>query len=169
MKQRGKLCISQWVLSLSHVQLFVTPRTAACQASRSFTVSLSLLKFMSLESMMWSNHLIFYCPFLLSSAFPSIGVFSNELALYIRWPVLESQLQHQSFQWTFRLVSFRMDWFDLLAIQGTLKSVLQHHSLKAAILWCPAFFMVQLSHPYMTTRKTIAWNVELEFSQSGYS
>ena len=97
--------------------------------------------------------------FLLLSIFPSIGVFSNELALYIRWPVLESQLQHQSFQWTFRLVSFRMDWFDLLAIQGTLKSVLQHHSLKAAILWCPAFFMVQLSHPYMTTGKTIAFTI----------
>ena len=170
MKQRGKLCISQRVLSLSHVQLFVTPRTAACQASLSFTVSLSLLKFMSLELMMWSNHLIFYCPFLLSSAFPSIGVFSNELAFHIRWP------KYWSFSFSISpsnehsgLVSFRMDWFDLLAIQGTLKSVLQHHSLKAAILWCPAFFMVQLSHPYMTTRKTIAWNVELEFSQSSYS
>ena len=113
---------------------------------------------MFIESVMPSNHLILYCSlFLLLSIFSSIRVFSNEPVLRIRWPeVLELQLQHQSFQWTSGLISFRIDWFDLLAIQGTLKSLLQHHSSKASILRHSAFFMVQLSHLYMTTGKTIA-------------
>ena len=143
---------------LRHVQRFATPWTAAHQASLSFTISQSLLKLMSIESVMPSNHLILCHPLLLLiSIFPSIGVFSNELALCIRWPKY----------WTFSfcvspsnkysvLISFRMDWFDLLAVQGTLKSLLQHHMSKAAILQCLAFFMVQLSHPYMTTGKTRA-------------
>ena len=166
------ICISS--VQFSHLVVsnsFVTPWTAARQAFLSFTISQSLLELMSIESVMPSNHLILCRPLLLlPSIFPSIRVFSNESALHIRWP------KYWSFSFSVSpsnehsgLVSFRMDWFDLLAIQGTLKSVLQHHSLKAAILWCPAFFMVQLSHPYMTTRKTIAWNVELEFSQSSYS
>ena len=141
---------------LSCVQLFVTPWTAACQASLSFTVSQHLLKLMSIESMMPPNHLILcHSLLLLPSIFPSIRVFSNELALCIRWP------RH----WTFSispsseysgLISYRIDWFDLLAVQGTLKSLFQHHSLKASVLQCSAFFMIQLSHPYVTTGKTIA-------------
>ena len=137
---------------------FVTPRTAAYQASLSFTISWSLLKRMSIESMMPSNHLILCCRLLLlSSVFPSIRVFSNESALHIRWP--------KYWRYTFiispsneysQLISFRIDWFDLLAVQGTLKSFLQHHSSKASILWHLTFFIVQLSHPYMTTGKTIA-------------
>ena len=103
-----------------------------------------------------SNHLILCHPLLLlPSIFPSIRVFPNKSAFCIRWPN-ELQLQHQSFQRIFRLISFRTDWFDLLAVQGTLKSLLQHHSSKTSVLWCSAFFMVQLSHPYMTTGKTIA-------------
>ena len=113
---------------------------------------------MSIESVMPSNHLIFCCPLLcLPSIFPSIRVFSNESGLRIRWP------KYQSFSFNISpssehpgLISFRMDWLDLLAVQGTLKSLLQHHSSKASILWCSAFFIVQLSHPYMTTGKTIA-------------
>ena len=146
------------VQSLSHVQLFVTPWTAACQPSLSFTNSWSLLKLMSIESMMPSNHLIlFRSLLLLPSIFPSIRVFSNELVLHIRWP------KYWSFSFSISpskehsgLISFRMDCLDLLAVQGTLKSLLQHHSSKAAILWHSAFFTVQLSHPYMTTGKTIA-------------
>ena len=104
-----------------------------------------------------SNHLILCHALLLPpSIFPSIRVFSNESALCIRWPKLEFQLQHQSFHEHPGLISFRMDWLDLLAVQGTLKSLLHHHSSKASILRCSAFFMVQLSHPYMTTGKTIA-------------
>ena len=128
------------------------------QASLSITNSRSLLKLMSIESVMPSNHLILCRPLLLPpSIFPSIGVFSNESVHHIRWP------KYWSF--SFRiipskerpgLISFRMDWLDLLAVQGTLKSLLQHHSSKASILRCSAFFMVQLSHPYMTTGKTIA-------------
>ena len=140
----------QW---LSHVQLFVTPWTAARQASLSITNSRSLLKLMSIASMMPSNHLIFCCPLLLPpSVFPSIRVFSNESALHIRWP------KYWSFSFSISpsneysgLVSFRMDLLDLLAVQGTLKSLLQHHSSKASIIWHSAFFIVQLSHPYMTT------------------
>ena len=113
---------------------------------------------MSVKSVMPSNHLILCCPLLLPpSIFPSIRVFSSESALYIRWP------KYWSFSFNIspsnehpRLISFRMDWLDLLAVQGTLKSLLQHHSSKASILWCSTFFIVQLSHPYMTTGKTVA-------------
>ena len=116
-----------------------------------FPISRSLLRLMSIESMMPSNHLILHRPlFLLSSIFPSIRVFSNELALCIRWTKNSPSNEYS------RQISFRMDWLDLLAVQGTLKSLLQHHNSKASILWHSAFFMVQLSHPYMTTGKTIA-------------
>ena len=137
------------------------PWTAASQAPLSFTVSQSLLKVMSIESAMLSNHLILCCPpLLLPSIFPSIRVFSSESALCIRWPKYWSfQLHHQSFQLYSRLISFRMDWFDLLTVQGTLRSLLQHHSSKASVLWHSAFFMLQLSHPYMNTGKTIALTI----------
>ena len=146
------------VQSLSHVQLFMTPWTAARQASLSITNSQSLFKLMSIESVMPSNHLILCCPLLLPpSIFPSIRVFSNESALPMRWP------KYWSFSFSISpsneysgLISLRMDWMDLLAVQGTLKSLLQDHSSKASILQCIAFFIVQLSHPYMTTGKTIA-------------
>ena len=146
------------VQSLSHVQLFVTPNTAARQASLSITNSWSLLKLMSIESVRPSNHLILCHPLLLlPSIFSSIRVFSNESILHIRWP------KYWSFSFSISpsneylgLISFRMDWLDLLAVQGILKSLLQHHSSKASILLCSAFFRVQLSHPYMTTEKTIA-------------
>ena len=139
--------------SLSHVQLFAIPWIAACQASLSFTNSWSLPKLMSIESLMPSNHLILCHPLLLlPSIFPSIRVFSNESALCIRWPNywsfslnISPSKEHPG------LVSFRMSWLDLLAVQGTLKSLLQHHSSKASILQHSAFFTVQLSHPYMTT------------------
>ena len=144
--------------SLSHVQLFATPWTAVRQASLSITNSRSLLKLMSITLVMPSNHLILCHPLLLlPSIFPSIRVFSNESVLHIRWT------KYCSFSFSInlsneysRLISFRMDWFDLLAVQGTLKSLLQHHSSKASLLWHSAFFIVQLSHPYMTTGKTIA-------------
>ena len=140
------------VQSLSRVQLFVTPWTAAHQAFLSIANSWSLLKLMSIESVIPSNHLILCCPLLLMpSIFPSIRVFSNESVLHIRWP------KYWSFNFSISpsneysgLISFRMDWLDLLAVQGMLKSLLQHHSSKASILWCSAFFVVQLSHPYMT-------------------
>ena len=135
-----------------------TLATAACQASLSITNSWSLSKLMSIKWVMPSNHLILCCPFLLlPSTFPSIRVFSNESALHIRWP------KYWSFSFNITpsnehpgLISFRMDWLDLLAAQGTLKSLLQHHSSKASILLHSAFFIVQLSHSYMTTGKTIA-------------
>ena len=127
------------------------------QSSLSFTISWSLLKLISTESVMPSKHLIFCHPLLLPSIFPSIRVFSNESVLCIRWPKcwsfsfsISPSNEHSG------LISFTMDWFDLLAVQETLKSLLQHRSSKASILQCPAFFMVQLSHPYMTTGKTIA-------------
>ena len=128
------------------------------QASLSITNSRSLPKLMSIELMMPSNHLILCHPLLLlPSVFPSIRVFSNESALHIRWP------KYWSFSFNISLsnehpglISFRMDWMDFLAVQGILKSLLHHHSSKASILWCSAFFTVQLSHPYMTTGKTIA-------------
>ena len=134
------------------------PMTAACQASLSITNSWSLLKRMSIKLVMPSNHLILCHPLLLlPSIFPNIRVFSNESALRIRWP------KYWSFSFNISpsneysgLISFRMDWLDLLAVQGTLKSLLQHHSSKASVLRCSAFFIVQLSHPYMTTGKTIA-------------
>ena len=147
---------------LCHVQLFATPWTAARQASLSFTISRSLLKLTSIESVMPSNHLILCHPLLLPSIFPCIRVFSNESALRIRWPKYWSFILSISPSNEYpELISFRMDWLDLLAVQGTLKSLLQHHSLKASVLWCSAFFIVQLSHPYMTTGKTVAltmWN-----------
>ena len=129
--------------------------TAACQASLSITNSQSLLKLVSIESVTPSNHLILCRPLLLlPSTFPSIRVFSNESALRIRWPkYAEFQLQHLSFQRISGLISFRMDWLDLLAVQGTFKSLLQHYSSKASILRHSAFFTVQGSHPYMTTGK----------------
>ena len=143
---------------LSRVWLFLTPWTTAHQASLSITNSQSLLKLMTIESVMPSNHLNLCRPhLLLPSIFPSIRVFSNESALSIRWP------KYWSFSFNISpsseysgLISFRMDWLDLVAVQGTLKILLQHHSSKASILWHSAFFMVQLSHPYMTTGKTIA-------------
>ena len=133
------------VQSLSHVQLFVTPWTEARQASLSITNSQSLLKLMLLELVMWSSHLILCCPLLFPpSIFPSIRVFSNESALHTRWP------KYWSFTFIIRasseytgLISFRMDWLDLLAVQGSLKSLLQHYSSKASILQCSAFFIVQ--------------------------
>ena len=135
-----------------------TPWTAARQASLSITNCRSPPKPMSIESVMPSNHLILCCPLLLlPSIFPSIRVFSNESARRIRWP------KYWSFSFSISpsnehpgLISFRMDWFDLLEVQGTLKSLLQHHSSKASIFQHLAFFIVQLSHPYMTTGKTIA-------------
>ena len=146
------------VQSLSRVRLLVTPWTPACQASLSIINSRSLPKLVSNESVMPSNHFILCHPLiLLPSIFPNIRVFSNETALRIRWPKywsfsfsISSSNEHPG------LISFRMDWLDLLAVQGTLKSLLQHHSSKASILQCSAFFTVQLSHPYMTTGKTIA-------------
>ena len=137
------------VQSLSRVQLFVTPWTATHQASLSFTVSQSLLKLLSLGLVMSSNQLILSCPLLLPSIFPNIRVFSNESALRIRWPKLvEIQLEHEysaSSEYS-GLISFRIDWFDLLAVQRTLKSLLQLHNSKASVLQCSAFFMVQLSY-----------------------
>ena len=152
-----KQSISQSVQLLSRVQLFVTPWIAARQASLSIINSWSLLKLVSIDLVMPSNHLILCCPLLLlPSIFPSIRVFSNESALCIRWP------KYWSFSFNINLsnehpglITFRMDWLDLFVVQGTLKSLLQHYSSKASILLCLAFFIVQLSHPYMTTGKTI--------------
>ena len=149
---------SSVVQSLSHVQFFETPWTAAHQVSLSITISWSLFKLMSIESVMPSNHFILCYPLLLLlSIFPTIRVFSNESALCIRWP------KYWDFSFSIspsneysRFISFRMDWLDLLAVQGTFSSLLQHHSSKASILQHSAFFMVQLSHPYMIIGKTIA-------------
>ena len=145
------------VQSLSHVQLFVTPWTIACQAPLSFTISWSLLKLMAIESMMPSNHIILCHSLLLPSIFPSIRIFPSESALCIRWP------KYWNFSFTiclsneyWGLISFRIDWFDLLEVQGTLNSLLQHHSSKASILQHWAFFIVQIFHPYMTTGKPVA-------------
>ena len=148
----------QFSQCLSCVQLFATPWTAARQASLSITNSRNLLKLISIESVMPSSHLILCRPLLLlPSIFPSIRVLPNESVLHVRWP------KYWNFSFSISpsreysgLLSFRMDWLDLLAVQGTLKSLLQHHSSKASILWCSTFFTVQLSHPYMTTGKTIA-------------
>ena len=143
---------AQSVQSLSPVRLFATPWTAACQASLSITNSWSLLKLMSIELVMPSNHLILCHILLLSSIFPSIRVFSNKSVLCIKWP------KYWSFSFSINLsneywglISFRIDWLDLLSVQGSLKSLLQHHSSTESIIRCSAFFMVQLSHPYMTT------------------
>ena len=140
----------------------MTPWTAAHQVALSLTISWNVPKFISIESAMPSNHLILCCPLLLPpSIFPSIRVFSNESALHIRWP------KYWSFSFSISpskehpgLISFRMNWLDLLAVQGTLKSLLQHHSSKASILQRSAFFMVQLSHPYMTTGEIIALTIQ---------
>ena len=152
-KLNGKVIQFSSVQSLSRVRLFATPWTAARQASLSITNVQSFLKLMSIELVMPFNHLLLCCPLLLlPSVFPSIRVFSNESALRIRW------LQYWSFSFNISpsneqqgLISFRMDWLDLLAVQGTLKSLFQHHSSKASSLLCSAFFIVQLLHPYMTT------------------
>ena len=152
------MLLFSWVQSLSRVWLFATPWIPARQASLSITNSQSLLKLMSIESVIPSNHLILCHPLLLPpSIFPSIKVFSNESALCIRW------LKYWSFSFSISpsseysgLISFRMDWLDLFAVQGTLKNLLQHHSAKTSILQCSAFFIVQLSHPYMTIGKTTA-------------
>ena len=154
-----KVCFNS-VQSLSHVWLFETQWTAACQASLFTSNSHCLPKLISIESVMPSNHLILCCPLLLlPSIFCSIRVFSNGSALCITWP------NYWSFSFNTSpsnehptLISFRMDWVDLLAVQGNLKSLLQHHSSKASILLCSASFIVQLLHPYMTTGKTIALN-----------
>ena len=146
------------VQSHSHDGLFVTPWTAAHQTSLSIINSQNLLKFTSIESVMPTNHLILCCPLLLQpSVFSSIRVFSDESVLCFRWP------KYRSFSFSISpsnaysgLISFRIDWFDLLAVQRTLKSLPQHHSKKASSLQCSVFFIVQLSHPYMTTGKTIA-------------
>ena len=153
-----KRCLSfkfSSVQTLSRVQLFVTPWTTSRQVSLSITNPWRLLKLMSIELVMSCNHLILCCPHLLPpSIFPSIRVFSNKSALHIRWP------KYCSFSFSIRpsneyfgLISCRMDWLDLIAVQETLRSLLQHRSSKASILWCSAFFTVQLSHPYLTTRK----------------
>ena len=142
---------------LSRVRLFVTPWTAARQASLSIASSQSLLKLMSIESVMPSNDLILCHPLLLPSIFPSIRVFSNESILRIRWPKYWSFSLNISPSSEYSgLISFRMDWLDPLAVQGTLRSLLEHHSSKASVLQRSAFFIVQLSHPYMTTGKTTA-------------
>ena len=136
------------IQSLSHVQLFVTAQTAAHQASLSITISWSLLKLMCIESVMPSHHLILFCPLLLTSIFPSIRVSSSESALHIRWP------KYWSFSFRISpsneysgLISYRIDWFDLLTVQGTLKSLLPHHSLKAFILWCSSLFSQGICPP----------------------
>ena len=144
------------VQSLSHVHLLATPWTAAHQVSLSITSSQSLLQLMSIKLMMPFNFLIFCRPLLLPpSIFPSIRVFPNESVLHFRWPKYWHFSISPSNEYS-GLISFRMDWFDLLAIQGTLKSLLQHHNSKPSILQCSAFFIVQLSHLYTTTGKTIA-------------
>ena len=151
-------CQFSSVQSLSHVRLFATPRITACQASLSITNSWSSLKLMCIKSVIPSSHLILCHPLLLLPPIPpSIRVFSNESTLHMRWPKywnfsfsISPSSEHSG------LISFRMDWLDLLAVQGTLKSLLQYHSSKASILRRSAFFTVQLSHPYMTTGKTIA-------------
>ena len=155
--QAGYLVVVQ---SLSCVQLFVTTWTAARQASLSSTISWCLLKLMSIELVMPPSHLILCCLLLLPSICPSIRVFSNEAVFPIRWP------KYWSFSFSIslsneysQLISFRIDGFDLLAVQGTLNSLLQHYTLKASVLRCSAFFMVQFSHPYMTTGQTIALTI----------
>ena len=149
----------QW---LSHVRLFATPWITTHQASLSVTNSRSLRKLMSIESVMPSNHFILCRPLLLPlSIFPSISDFSNESVLHIRWPKYWSCSFSISPSNEYSgLISFRIDWLDLLEVQGTLKSLLQHHSSKASILQHSAFFIVQLSHPYLTTGKTIALTIQ---------
>ena len=143
------------IQSPSHVWLFATAWSAAQQASLFFTISQSLLKLTSIEWEMQSSHLILCCPLLLLPLiFPSIWVFSNKATLCIGWPKYWN-FSISPFNEYSRLISLRTDWFDLLAVQRTLKSLLQHNS-KVSVLWCSVLFIVQLSHPYMTTGKTIA-------------
>ena len=165
-KMASKLCSSFGIIkvfssvqSLSHVWLFVIPWTAAHQVSLSITNSWSLLKLLSIEAVMLSNHLILCRPLLLlPSTFPNIMVFSNESAFRIRWPKYWSfSFSISPFSEYSGLNFFRIDWLDLLAVQGTLKCLLQHHTWKASVFQHSAFFLVQLSHPHMTTAKTIAW------------
>ena len=146
------------IIIISAILLCCSVAKLACQASLSFTISWSLFKLLSFELGIPSNHLILCCPFLLLlSVFPSIRFFSSESALHIRWPKYWSfSLSISPSNEYSRLISFRIDWFDLFAVQGTLKSLLQHHSLKASVLRCSAFSMVQLSHPYLTPGKTLA-------------
>ena len=159
---RGSVDFSIVVRPLNHVQLFATPWTAAHQASLSFTIFRSSFKLMSIELVMLYHHLNLCCPLiLLASIFPSIRVFSKESALHIRWP------KYWSFSFSISpsneysgLISFRIDWLDLLAVQSTLKSLLQHHNSKASVPRCSAFFMVQLSHPCITTGKTKALTMQ---------
>ena len=161
MPQRGLLS-HIFVQSLSHVHLFATPWTTACQASLFFTTSWSFLKLMTIALVIPSNHLILCCPLLLlPSIFSSIRVFSSELALHIRWP------KYWSFRFSISpsneysgLIFFGIDWSYLLAVQGTLKSLLQHHNSKVLTFWRSAFFRIQLSHPYLTTGKTIALTIQ---------
>ena len=137
-----------------------TPWSAVSQASLSFTISQNWLKLMSIESVMPSNHLVFCHLFiLLPSLIPNIRVFSSESALLIKWPKYCSFSISSSIEYSV-LISFRIEWFDLLAVQGTLKTLLQHYNSKASVLQCSDFFMVQLSHPYMTTGKTIALTIQ---------
>ena len=154
-------CIFVVIQALSHVRLFATPWTTAHQASLSITISRSLLKLVSIELVMPTNHLILCRPLLLlPSSFPSNRVFSNESVLHIRWPKYWSFSFSISPSYEYSgLISFSIDWFDLLAVQSTLKSLLQNYSSKASILWRSAFFNVQLSHPYTTTGKTIALTI----------
>ena len=157
-KRISYICVHISVQSLSCVRLFATPWTTACQASLSITNSWSLLKLMSIQSVMPSNHLILCRPLLLLlSIFPNIRVFSNDSVLHIRWP------KYWSFSFSISpsneysgLISFRIDWLDLLVVQGTFQSLLQHHSSKASILQHLAFFIVQFLHPYMASGKIIA-------------
>ena len=164
MNEEDVVYIISSVQLLSCVWLFATPWAVACQASLSITNSQSLLKLMPIETVMPSSHLILCHPLLPPSIFPRIRVFSNQSVLRIRWPKywscsfsISPSNQHSG------LISFRMDWLDLLAVQGTLKSLLQHHNSKASILKHSAFFLVQLSHPYMTTGKTIAFTRQTFF------
>ena len=153
------LCQFSSVQSLSRVQLFATPWSAAHQASLSITNSQNLLKLISIESVMPSTHLILCHPFLYTpSIFPSIRVFSNESVLRIRQPkywnfscIISPSNEYSG------LISFMMDWLELRAVQGTLKRLTEHHSSKASILWCSVFFIVQLSHPYMILEKPYLW------------
>ena len=147
------------VQSLICAWLFVTPWTGASQTSLSFIISWSLLKFMFIESMMPSNHLVFCRPLLLPSVFPVIRVFSSESGLLVRWPNLSFRFSISPSNEYSRLISFRIDCFDLLAVQKTLKILLQRHCLKASILWHAVFFMVRLSYLYMTTGKTIVLTI----------
>ena len=157
---KGAEAHQQWVIvhpfqSLSRAWLFATPWAAARQASLSITNYQSLLKLTCIESVMPSNHLILCCALIfLPLIFPTISVFPNESVLRIKWPKYWRFSISLSNEYS-GLISFRIDWFDLLAVQGTLKSLLQHHSSEASVLRCSVFFMVQLSHPYMTTGKTI--------------